>query len=113
VDAILKDKMGTFASMKSAAFESLGADFTELSKEEAKKVGIEGGVVVKYIHDGVISNQTNMRPGFIITKVGNIPVNTVDEFKNALDKQNDNFQIQGFYPESKEVYYYGINDFRK
>ena len=112
-DAVLKNKMGTFASTKTAAIESLGADFTELSKEEAKKVGIDGGVVVKYIHDGVISNQTNMRPGFIITKVGNIPVKTVDEFKNALDQQNDNFQIQGFYPDSKEVYYYGINDFRK
>ena len=112
-DAVLKNKMGTFASTKSAAFESLGADFTELSKEDAKKIGIDGGVVVKYIHDGVISNQTNMRPGFIITKVGNIPVKTVDEFKNALNQQNDNFQIQGFYPESKDIYYYGINDFRK
>ena len=62
---------------------------------------------------GVLSNQTNMRPGFIITKVGDQPVRTVDEFRDALGKQGTNFQIQGMYPDSKEVYYYGINDFKK
>jgi serine protease Do len=78
------------------------------------KLGISGGVVVGNIHDGgVLSNQTNMRPGFIITKIGDQPVNTVDELKDALSKQGSNFQIQGVYPDSKEVYYYGINDFKK
>jgi len=70
-------------------------------------------VVVNNIHDGVLSDQTNMRPGFIITKVGEIPVKTVDEFKDALSKQNSNFQLQGVYPDNKDPYYYGINDFRK
>ena len=112
-DAVLKNKMGSFASTKAAAIESLGADFSDLSKEDAKKAGIDGGVIVKYIRDGVISNQTNMRPGFIITKIGGIPVKSVDELKDALSRQNGNFQIEGIYPDSKEVYYYGINDFLK
>ncbi|HEV3414180.1 MAG TPA: trypsin-like peptidase domain-containing protein [Puia sp.] len=114
VNAKLTGKMGTFASAKSAAVESLGADFTDLSKDDAARLGISGGVVVGNIHDGgVLSNQTNMRPGFIITKVGDQPVRTVDEFKDALGKQGSNFQIQGIYPDSKDVYYYGINDFKK
>ncbi len=112
-DAILKNKMGSFASTKAAAIESLGADFSDLSKEDAKKAGIDGGVIVKYIRDGVISNQTNMRPGFIITRIGGTPVKSVDELKDALSRQNGNFQIEGIYPDSKEVYYYGINDFLK
>lgn len=112
-DAILKNKMGSFASMKTAAIESLGADFSDLSREDAKKAGIDGGVVVKYIRDGVISNQTNMRPGFIITKVGGLPVKSVNELKDALSRQDGNFQIEGIYPDSKEIYYYGINDFLK
>ena len=62
---------------------------------------------------GVLSSQTNMRPGFIVTKVGDQPVRSVEEFRDALSKQERNFQIQGMYPDSKEVYYYGINDFRK
>jgi Do/DeqQ family serine protease len=112
-EVVLKNKLGTFASTRSAAVESMGADFSDLSKEDAAKLGLAGGVVVHNIHEGVLSDQTNMRPGFIITKVGDIPVRTVDEFKDALGKQNSNFQLQGVYPDSKELYYYGINDFRK
>ena len=114
VDVVLHNKLGTFASTRSAAVESMGADFSDLSGEDAGKIGIDGGVVVINIHDGgVLGNQTNMRPGFIITKIGGIPVKNVGELKDALDKQNSNFQIEGVYPDSKEVYYYGINDFKK
>jgi serine protease Do len=113
-DAVLKNKLGTFASAKSAAVESMGADFSDLGKQDASKLGIDGGVVVNNIHDGgVLSNQTNMHPGFIITKVGDLSVKSVDEFKDALSKQGSNFQIQGVYPDSRDVYYYGINDLKK
>ena len=113
VDVMLKNKMGTFASAKSAAVESLGAEFNDLSRQDAAKLGIAGGVVVNNIREGVLSSQTNMRPGFVITKIGDTPVKTVDELREALAKQNSNFQIEGMYPDSREVYYYGINDFRK
>lgn len=112
-EVVLKNKMGSFASAKSAAVESLGAEFSDVSKEDAAKMGISGGVVVNNIHDGVISNQTNMHPGFVITKVGDIAVHNVAELKEALGKQGSNFQIAGVYPGSDEVYYYGINEFRK
>jgi Do/DeqQ family serine protease len=114
IDATLQGKMGEFASMKSAAVQSMGAEFSDLNKDDAAKLGVDGGVVVSNIKEGgVLSSQTNMRPGFIITKVGDQPVKSVDEFKDALSKQDSNFQIQGIYPDSKEVYYYGINDFKK
>lgn len=112
-DATLQNKMGTFASQKSAAVESLGADFSALSKDEAGKTGLDGGVQVSNIRDGIISSQTNMRAGFIITKIGNNAVKSVDDLKAALASQSANFQIQGVYPGSSEVYYYGINDFKK
>jgi serine protease Do len=76
-------------------------------------MGIEGGVKVTAIGAGIIDSQTNMRIGFIITKIGEIPVKSVEELKDAISRQNSNFQIQGIYPDSKDVYYYGINDFRK
>jgi serine protease Do len=107
--------MGSFAAIQSgpAAIESLGADFSTLSTEDASRLGIEGGVVVDNIRDGVISSQTNMRTGFVIIKVGDIPVKSVEELKDALNNQKSNFQIAGIYPDHKEIYYYGINDFRK
>jgi hypothetical protein len=54
-----------------------------------------------------------MRPGFVITKIGDTAVKTVEELKDAVSKQGSNFQIQGLYPGNNEIYYYGINDFRK
>jgi Do/DeqQ family serine protease len=113
LEVTLKNKLGTFASQKSAAIESLGADFAAISKEDASKIGIDGGVQVTNIRDGIISSQTNMRAGFVITKIGNQNVKSVDELKDALSNQSSNFQIQGVYPGSSEVYYYGINDFKK
>ena len=113
VEATLTNKIGTFASQKEAAVEALGGQFETLSKQEAKQMGIAGGVKVKSINDGVLNDQTNMHPGFVITKVGNTEVKSVDELKEALSNQQGNFQIQGMYPGSDEIYYYGINDFGK
>lgn len=113
-EVTLKNKLGTFASQETAAVKSLGADFSTLSKEDAAKLGIDGGVQIANIQDnGIIGSQTNMRPGFVITRIGDQRVRTVEELKEALSNQSSNFQIQGVYPGSKEVYYYGINDFRK
>ena len=109
----LKNKLGTFASQKSAAIESLGADFAAVSPEDASKMGIAGGVQVTGIHDGILSSQTNMKQGFVITKIGNQDISSLNELKDALSNQPGNFQIQGVYPGNPEVYYYGINDFKK
>jgi S1-C subfamily serine protease len=113
LNVILKNKMGSFASQQAAAIESLGAEFSTVSKDDLTKLGISGGVQVTNIADGVLGSQTNMRPGFIITKVGDTPVSSVEELKDAITKQGSNFQLQGIYPDSKRVYYYGINDFNK
>jgi S1-C subfamily serine protease len=111
--AVLKNKLGTFASQKEAIIESLGAKLSGLNKEDATKMGIAGGVQVTDIQDGIIANQTNMRAGFVITKVGGMAVRSVDELKDVLSTQDGNFQIEGLYPGNKTVYYYGINDFNK
>ncbi len=92
----------------------MGADLSDLGSDDAAKMGIGGGVVVSNIHDGgVLSNQTTMHPGFVITRIGDQRVKSVAELKDALGKVDGNFQIEGLYPGSKEVYYYGINDFKK
>lgn len=109
----LKNKVGTFASQKAALIESLGVKLSDVSKDDAKKMNIAGGVQVTEIGDGIIGNETNMKPGFIITKIAGITVKTTDELKEALSKTGNNFQIEGMYPGGNEVYYYGINDFKK
>ncbi|HEY4965491.1 MAG TPA: trypsin-like peptidase domain-containing protein [Puia sp.] len=113
VEVVLKNNLGTFTSQKTAAIESLGAEFAAVSEEDAAKMGIEGGVQVTNIHEGIISSQTKMRPGFVITKIGDQNIKSMEDLKETLASQPANFQIQGLYPGSKEVYYYGINDFKK
>ncbi|MFT4023524.1 MAG: PDZ domain-containing protein [Flavihumibacter sp.] len=113
VEVVLKGKMGSLPSQQAAAIESLGASFNTLSKEEAAKLQIDGGVQVTDIRDGVLSNQTNMREGFVITRVGDTKVRNVEELRDAIGKQGSNFQLQGIYPGSDEIYFYGINDFKK
>ncbi|MCO5237090.1 MAG: trypsin-like peptidase domain-containing protein [Chitinophagaceae bacterium] len=113
VNVVLKNKLGTFASQKEAMLESLGAAFTTVKKTDAAKLGIPGGVQVSAIKDGVISDQTTMKPGFVITKVNDAPVKSVDELRAAIARQDNSFMIEGIYPGSDQVYYYGINDFRK
>lgn len=91
---------------------SLGADYSELPKAEATKIGIPGGVVVTRIHEGeALSNQTTMRPGFIITRIGQMPVSSIAGLKYALSRQKSKFIIEGVYPGSKQMYYYSIHDF--
>ncbi len=109
----LKNKVGTFASQKAALVESLGATLADVSKDDAKKMNIAGGVQVTEVGDGIIGNETNMKPGFVITKVAGIVVKTTEELREALGKAGNNFQIEGLYPGSSELYYYGINDFKK
>jgi Do/DeqQ family serine protease len=109
----LKNNLGTFDSQKAALVESLGAKLADVRKEDAKKMNIAGGVQVTEISDGIIGNETNMKPGFVITKVAGVAVKSTDELKDALTRAGNNFQIEGMYPGNNEVYYYGINDFKR
>lgn len=114
VTVTLKGKIGSFASQDAAVIESLGAQFQGVSKEQAKELKIDGGILVTQINeDGIIGSQTNMKDGFVITRIGGILVKTVDDMKAALNKQGNNFQIEGLYPGSSDTYYYGINGFRQ
>jgi S1-C subfamily serine protease len=112
-DVTLKGKAGSFATLAPAAMSSLGLAVKDLSKEDADKLGITGGVQVTDIKDGVIGNETNMKPGFIITNVAGRTVKNVAELKAVLANVKGNFQIQGVYPDSNEVYYYGVNGLNK
>ena len=90
----------------------LGADFSTLTKAQALKLGITGGVVVVSIQSGgAIARQTKMQAGFIITRIGNMPVNSVSELNAAVTIQKASFQIQGIYPGSKQVIFYSIHEF--
>ncbi|MCD6064001.1 MAG: HtrA2 peptidase [Flavipsychrobacter sp.] len=87
----------------------LGASFRSLNNDEKRKYNVSGGVIVENINEGLISEQTNMKKGFVITSVNDKTVKTVDELQQVL-ASSKSAQIAGFQPGSRGMYYYGINN---
>ena len=109
--ATLKGDVGTYPSMRAQAVELLGASFENLDRQQAADLGINGGVKVKDLQDGILSQQTRIKEGFIITKVNNQRVTSVDQLKQAIENSGSSALISGIYPEHPErEYQYALND---
>lgn len=75
----------------------LGATLEELDGNTAKKLGIEGGVRVKEISNGLLKNQTGISEGFIITGINHEKVTTVNDIRKLLKQEKGGVLIQGIY----------------
>lgn len=116
VTATLKNKAGDTGLVKKddpgATIDALGADFANLSAKDAKTLGITGGVKVTKLRSGKLSQYTDIREGFIITKLDNKPVNSVDDLKTILaGKTNGGVMVEGVYADAPGKYFYafGLN----
>ena len=111
VNAVLKGESGVYASLKQQALENLGASFEELPKEKAAQLGISGGVIVKDLAQGIFTEQTRIREGFIITKINSQKITSVDGLTKALDNAGSSAIISGVYPNNpQQEYQYALND---
>jgi serine protease Do len=77
--------------------DQLGATFEELDKNTAKNLGIEGGVMIKELGNGLLKNQTNISEGFIITGINHKKVSSVNDIRKALKEEKGGVLIQGIY----------------
>ncbi len=107
--ATLKNKLGTFDVVKTEkAMAKLGADFVNLDPKKAKEYGVTGGVVVKKINDGALKDQTRMRDGFVIVKVNDTEVKSIDDLNKVMGSAKT-VTISGFYPGYDALYDYPIS----
>jgi Do/DeqQ family serine protease len=88
----------------------LGGTLRAINASEKKQYSISGGVVVEKVGTGLLSQQTNMRDGFIITSVNDREIATVDDLQRLLAASPKNVQLAGVYPGYKGMYYYGLTD---
>lgn len=103
----LKNIKGTTDVVKDEVSSPLaGASLAELSGLERRKYGVESGVAVKKVGDGLLS-KLRMRDGYVITGVNGNPVNSVADIEEALSSRND-VQLEGFYPDRTGMFYYNI-----
>lgn len=109
--ATLKGSSGTYESVKEQVVEQLGATFEDLDKSKAAQLQLQSGVVVKQLGQGILTDQTRIKEGFIITKVNNTKVSTVEELKQAIRNAGNSAVISGVYPNQPQTeYQYALND---
>jgi serine protease Do len=104
----LKNNAGNYDVVKSDfILDALGADLIALDAKKAKQFGVDGGVMVKKINKGVLNDQTRMKDGFVILKVNDKNVKSVEELKTVISN-NKAISISGFYPGYDGVYDYQL-----
>lgn len=108
----LKNSAGNTEIVKTSSLDRLGAEFETLNTAKAKEYGIDGGVVIKTLSDGLIADQTTMKKGFIIIRAGGKTIKSVDDLTKAIDGAGNSILIEGIYPGYEGVYQYAINDLR-
>lgn len=88
--------------------KSLGIEIENISLKEKSQYKIPGGIKVVSIVEGKISFYTDMREGFIITKVNGKSINNTDEFIKQLQDKSGGVLLEGFYPGISGAYYYAF-----
>ena len=111
IDVILKSNSGTTEVSKNNRPEiaaRLGADLEDLTPQEKQEFKIDGGVKVSYLYAGGKLRQTEMRQGFVITKVDDKPVRNLRELNAAVSGKKGDVILKGVYPGSTRLFPYVI-----
>lgn len=115
VNVTLKNRAGNFEIVKSDADGSgnslkrrLGAEFENIDKKTAQQYGVEGGVKVTSITDGMLKS-TRMQKDFVITHLNSTPVTSVDDLMKKLGAARGTVRLEGIYPGFEGVYGYPLN----
>jgi serine protease Do len=86
---------------------TLGAEFANVDRQTARRLNIEGGVQIKSLKDGKLKG-SNVKEGFIITKIDGKPVRTVEELTKALEGKKGGVMMEGVNPETRQVEYFAF-----
>ncbi|WP_372644729.1 Do family serine endopeptidase [Ancylomarina sp.] len=89
----------------------LGIELKELDKDELKKLDISNGLRVNKINSGIVKRQTNMKEGFIITRVDGKAIDSIQAFKKYVNNKKGGIMLSGIYENYPGSYYYafGLN----
>ena len=113
-DVVLKNSDGNtdvvLPTEDAEVVASLGAEFENLSEEYARELDMtDGGVAVAELGSGLLSEQTRVRPGFIVTRVNGRSIKNVEQLQDILERAEGTITMEGIYPDSPErTYKYAI-----
>jgi len=103
----LRNKAGTTQVVKKEeqdVDELLGATFSVAPSELMQKLGINHGIQVASLRDGILLD-AGIRQGFVITEIDKKPVFALSDIKSALKNKSGGVLIEGIYPNRTRAYY--------
>ncbi len=104
----LKNAQGTTSVIKAADLDILGGNFREITKDMKDQLKINYGIEVTKVNNGAFK-KAGISRGFIIQKVNDQNMNTIDELqkavKNASTSKDPVLYIQGIWPSGKKAYF--------
>ncbi len=106
---VLKNKTGSTEIVKTSVLDKLGAELENISKDDAKEIGVKGGVMVKAISSRGLLSKVRIQEGYVITKANGKDVSTVDDLRKILEGASGSVKLEGVYPGYEGVYPIVIN----
>jgi serine protease Do len=113
IPVVLKNKDGKSDVVKleeRKGIAALGIELEEVDAKVLKKLDITNGVRVKELGNGKLVRNTEMREGFIITKVNDTPVKSVKEFNEIIKnkKSGELIILSGTYEDFPREFNYAF-----
>lgn len=110
---VLKNKAGNIDAVKAedkSGYASLGAELQEVDAKELKALDLTNGVKISGLNNGKLSRYTDVREGFIVTKINDKPVKSVKEFNEVMKskKTGDLVILTGTYADLPREFNYAF-----
>ena len=104
----MKNEQGNTKVVKNADMDILGADFRPVSKKQMEQFDINYGLEVIKVSGGKMKD-AGLPKGFIILRVNDEPMKSVEDMENAVKEANRSKDqvliIKGIFPTGKRGYY--------
>ncbi len=110
-DVVLKNRSGNTEVVTredKPMFDILGAELETIETTLARELNINGGVRITRLYPGKLRQQTQVKEGFIITKIDGRNVVSVEDVIAALQDKKGGVLMEGIYEDLPGEYYYGF-----
>ena len=108
IDVTLKNVQGNTNVVKNADLDMLGATFKELDDKDKRLYKVNYGLKVLDVSNGRFAD-AGIKKGFVVLKVNNSPVRTIDDMQKAIKQANSSTDqvlfIAGITPSGKRGYF--------
>jgi serine protease Do len=100
----LQNKYGDTGLVKSQSIDALGAKFEPVSDYDKSRLRIKAGIQVTDVVAGKFA-VNGIQKGFIIVRVNNTYVNSVEDMMAIMQESDGGLYIEGIYPNGTTAYY--------